>query len=153
MKPLDTEGTLVAREMIQRLVTLARDMNDEPKLAMALHTQGHSFVLSDELEAAEKCFDESREISLRLGDKRSAALGLVMLGFVAVSGGRVEEGLPKVVQGFGDLEADDQARALVLVRLGEAAKKSDKKRFEAALKAASRSLGAEVQAEILKALG
>src|SRR5258706_221646 len=73
MNPLDAERLLAANEIYAKVVALARDSKDDDKLALALHAQGHSYVLSEELEAAEKAFDESREISSRLGDKRRGA--------------------------------------------------------------------------------
>src|SRR5581483_4145343 len=97
MNPLDAERLLAANEIYAKVVALARDSKDDEKLALALHAQGHSFVLSEEHEAAEKSFDESREISARLGDKRRASLSSVMVGYVTILRGRLEEGLPRVL--------------------------------------------------------
>jgi hypothetical protein len=164
MEPLDREKLLAANEIYAKVVALAREAKSDPNLALALHAQGHSFVLSDELEAAEKAFDESREISVRLaadesrpapereGDKRRATLSSVMLGYVAVSGGRLEDGLPRIVAAFVTLAADDPARQLVLLRLHEVSKRFDAKRFEAALKAAAREQTAAVREDLQKAL-
>src|SRR5581483_7711343 len=157
MNPLDAERLLAANEIYAKVVALARDSKDDEKLALALHAQGHSFVLSEDLEAATKAFDESREISARLGDKRRAALSSVMLGYVTVLKGGLEEGLPRVVGALKDFVKDekgqdDPARSLVLLRLAELAKRFDKKRLDAALKAASRELSAEVQAELQQAV-
>lgn len=152
MNPLDAERLLAANEMYAKVVQLARDSKDDEKLALALHAQGHSFVLSNDLEAAEKAFDESREISARLNDTRRTTLSSVMLGYVAVVGGKLEEGLPRIVGAYTQFEATDPARNLILLRLAEVAKRFEKKRFDAALKAASRDQSAEVQAEIKKAL-
>jgi len=155
MNPLDAEKLLAANEIYARIVTLAREAKDDEKLALALHAQGHSFVLSEELEAAEKAFDESREISARLGDVRRATLSAVMLGYVAILAGRLEQGLPAVVGAltkFGPNEKGepDPARNLVLLRLAEVAKRFDKKRFDAAVKSAARDLAPEAQAEVQK---
>src|SRR5580658_9426664 len=117
MNPLDAENLLAANEIYAKVVALARETKDDEKLALALHAQGHSFVLSGELDLAEKAFDESREISARIGDKRRATLSVVMLGYVAISNGRLEEGLPRVVGALTAFEAGDPARQLVLLRL------------------------------------
>ncbi len=84
MNPLDAENLLAANEIYAKIVSIARESKDDEKLALALPAQGHSFVLSSELELAEKSFDESREISLRLGDKRRASLSSVGLCGVSV---------------------------------------------------------------------
>src|SRR5437899_1210411 len=106
MNPLDIEKLLAANEIYAKVVALAREMKDDEKLALALHAQGHSFVLSENLEGAEKSFDESREISARLGDKRRASLSSVMIGYVTIVAGRLEEGLPRVLGPLKDLEMD-----------------------------------------------
>lgn len=157
MNPLDAEKLLAANEIYAKVVQIARDSKDDEKLALALHAQGHSYVLSEELEAAEKAFDESREISARLGDQRRANLSSVMVGYVTIVSGRLEDGLPRVLAGLKAFEKtpkgeDDPARNLVLLRLAEVAKKFDKKRFDAAMKAAGRDLAPEVQAEVAKAV-
>ena len=152
MNPLDAETLLAADEIYAKIVALARESKDEQKLALALHAQGHSFVLGNELEAAAKAFDESRELSARLGDKRRAALSAVMLGYVAVVGGKLEEGLPRIVGALVEIEAGDPGRQVVLLRLLEVSKRFEKKRFDAALKASMRELSAEVQAELAKSL-
>jgi hypothetical protein len=152
MNPLDAENLLAADEIYAKIVALARESKDEQKLALALHAQGHSFVLGGELEAAGKAFDESRELSARQGDKRRAALSSVMLGYVAIVGGKLEEGLPRVVGALSEIEAGDPGRQVVLLRLVEVSKRFEKKRFDAALKSATRELSAEVQAEISKVL-
>ena len=152
INPLDAETLLAADEIYARIVTLARESKDDSKLALALHAQGHSFVLGGDLEAATRAFDESRELSARQGDKRRAALSAVMLGYVTIVGGKLEEGLPRVASGLVEIEAGDPGRQVVLLRLLEVSKRFEKKRFDAALKAATRELGAEVQAEIAKAL-
>jgi hypothetical protein len=151
-RPLDAEASLVAREMISKFVAHARSTGDEPKLAIALHTHGHACLLAGERDDAEKAFDESREISLRLGDKRSAAITFAMLGYIDLVKGRLEDGLPKIIAALGEIEAADGARAAILARLGEVSKKFEKTRFDAALKAASRTRSPEVQAELAKAI-
>jgi hypothetical protein len=157
MNPLDPERLLAANEIYAKVVALARETKDDEKLALALHAQGHSFVLSEELEAAEKAFDESREISARLGDKRRATLSSVMVGYTTILAGRLEDGLPRVVGALTEFAKtekgeDDPARNLVLLRLAEVAKRFDKKRLDAAIKSASRTLAPEVQAEVEKAV-
>lgn len=157
MNPLEIERLLAANEIYAKVVALARETKDDEKLALALHAQGHSFVLSEELESAEKSFDESREISTRLGDKRRALLSTVMLGYVTIVSGKLEEGLPRVVGALKEFDKDpkgqdDPARGLVLLRLAEVAKKFEKKRFDAAVKSAARDLTPEVQAEVVKAV-
>jgi hypothetical protein len=152
MNPLDAETLLAADEIYAKIVTLARESKDDQKLALALHAQGHSFVLGGDLEAATKAFDESRELSARTGDKRRASLSSVMLGYVAIVGGKLEEGLPRIVAALGEIDAADSGRQVVLLRLLEVSKRFEKKRFDAALKAAVRELPAEVQTEIAKAV-
>jgi hypothetical protein len=149
---MNAEDALVAREMITKLIALARERQDEPRLAMALHTHGHACILADELEEAEKAFDESREIALRLGDKRAAAITLAMLGYVAMCGKKLEEGLPRIVSALVDIEAEDPARAAIATRLGVASKKFEAGRFDAALKAASRSHPKELHDELSQAV-
>jgi hypothetical protein len=150
--PLDAEASLVAREMISKLVAFARETQDDPRLAMALHTHGHACLLAGEREDAEKAFDESREISLRLGDKRAAAIGLAMLGYLDLVRGKLEDGLPRIITALTDVDAADGARVAILARLGEVSKKFEKGRFDAALKAASRAQTPEIQAELAKAI-
>jgi hypothetical protein len=151
-RELTEEDVVAAREMIVRLVGIAREMQDDARLAMALHAQGHSLLLAGELVESAQAFDESRELSVRLGDKRGAAITLSMLGFLALVAGELEEGLPRIVSAFADLEPDDPARARVALYLIEKKAAFDAKRFEAALKAATRAHGAEVHAAIVKAL-
>ncbi|MBI3726165.1 hypothetical protein HY251_19725 [bacterium] len=146
------EEALVAREMISKLVALAREAQDDAKLAMALHAQGHAFLLAGELTESAHAFDESRELSLRTGDKRGAAITLAMIGFLAVAAGDVEQGLPPVASAVADLEAADPARAAIALRLAETSRKFDPKRFDAALKAATRARGSEVQDELARAV-
>jgi len=150
--PMDAETALAAREMISKLVALAREGGDEHKLAMALHAQGHAFLLEGALPEAERAFDESREVSLRLEDKRGAAITLAMLGFIPIAKGELEEGLPNVAKAVAALEATDPARGVIAARLAEASRKLDSKRVDAALKAATRSLGGELQEELARAL-
>ncbi len=151
-RPIAILGVL---SLVAGYTILVRETKDDEKLA--LRAQGHSFVLSEELEAAEKSFDESREISARLGDRRRALLSSVMGGYVTIVSGNLEEGLPRVVGTLKDFEKDpkgpdDPARNLVLLRLAEVAKWIDKKRFDTAVKAASRDLSPDVHAEVVKSV-
>lgn len=151
-RPLTEEDVVAAREMIDRLVGLARENKDEARLAMALHAQGHSYLLAGALTEAAQAFDESRELSVRLGDKRGAAITLSMLGFLALAAGELEQGLPIVVSAFAELAPDDAARPRMALYLAEKRASFDAKRFEAALKAATRGQGPELAEALAKAI-
>ncbi len=152
VKALDGEAAYTARLMIQKLVELARTMQDDRKLAMALHTLGHSQLLANELDDAEKSFDESREVSSRHGDARASSISLAMLGFVELLRGRLEDALPRILDGAHGLAEDSEARAAILVRLAHVSKKFDKARFDAAVQAAGRGRSAELLAEVARAV-
>lgn len=151
-QPLTEEDVVAAREMIDRLVGIARETHDDARLAMALHAQGHSLLLAGALAEAAQAFDESRELSVRLGDKRGAAITLSMLGFLALAAGELEQGLPTIVSAFADLAPDDAARSRVALYLVDKRTKFEPKRFEAALKAATRGQGPEIHDALAKAI-
>jgi hypothetical protein len=132
------EDALAAREMIEHLVALAREKQDEAKLAMALHAQGHSLLLSGDHALAEQAFTESRELSQKLGDVRRAAITRGMLGIIPVVQGQLEDGLPRIVKALADLAPDDPARAVLAAQVAKLVSGIDADRLEAALAAATR---------------
>jgi len=73
-----------ARGQSEEALAIARDLDDERRIAMASNALAHLHRFDGRLDAAEPLYEEALGLSRKLGDREMEAVGLLNLAMVAI---------------------------------------------------------------------